>query len=373
MEVEKERQYHPVEALKARKILEDILPQTTAKSCGMAVLNFMKKRNFESPRFYLHTGELYVRPPVDEKITSDMAAITVAQKSSWAMHGTSGVLCFDVEHPRGDSHQITLAVLWSVPLSETLYSNQFNVRVVPRSMRCDEKLFNLLSENIRNAGDVIEEEQEGITIRADMSKDPRSILYVECRTPEEAPIWPLTKTEPIRAGKDLQDRCREWLGECEAKNCCAIGIDNWSSRTLTNPKIYMDSGHVVYELPERVESKMAGATLTKKKDYSLSGTAGLLAYDIEEGREEGKVKARLAIMWQVPFTSGVVLQNSFNVRTIPPNEEVDENLFDQLKHNARLAKDGPFKTSDAHGYLIHVQMGVEPKSMLTVCFSDKTE
>jgi len=143
--------------------------------CAIGVNNYTSDFVLTNPEMFVDTGRCEFAPP--ERTDSNMAAPALFTKTQYSLRGSSGVLTYCV----GEHHK--LAVLWMIPLSETLHANVFNARILPFSTVCDHDLYQSMRAGAQQAknGELRRHEEGGFEIEAAMETDSKCTLIVNLR------------------------------------------------------------------------------------------------------------------------------------------------------------------------------------------------
>jgi hypothetical protein len=170
-EAEKPKHSQPVgqgEALQDR--LRTWIRDTKYKCCCAIGLNNKTKMTFRNPQVFIETGTCVYLPP--EECEPSMAGPALFTKNPWSLRGSAGVMTYELEGKR-------LAVMWSVPLSEMVHNNIFNVHVIPLDTPCDRALYEKFRASARPAKEGSSRYvDEDFAIEAEMGTDSRCELVV---------------------------------------------------------------------------------------------------------------------------------------------------------------------------------------------------
>lgn len=356
-----EASHHTIEAAKARDEVMKILEEVPVKSaCGIAVRNFLKGHVvLENPRYFISTGRIIHDPTY--RIKHEMAGIAVFGKTDFSVRGCSGLLSYDIS-----GTDLMICVLFSVPLSEIVFENKFNVGLRQQA-ELDENLFHELYQKCRTAEEEITTEEKDFVCKGTMTHDSKALLMLDISssktTPlmEEVPAAAPRHSEPVDTGHALELRLQQWIQETPLKCVCAIGINNYTKFRLVGPENFIYTGKCLVDLPENCEPNRAAPCLFSKSEFSLRGTSGVLTYTVEGGPKNHK----LAIMWSIPL-SETVMQNYFNVRLVPHGTICNQDLYNSMRESSRAAKDGEMKRTEADGFHLEATMDTDSKATCIV-------
>ncbi|KAH3763428.1 hypothetical protein Pelo_4762 [Pelomyxa schiedti] len=132
----------------------------------------------------------------------------------------------------------------------------------------------------------------------------------------------------VHPGDELLDLLVTWSRQACTRRTCALGIENHTKEGFGTPFYWLTQGRVVYEPPDTVEPETASPSMWSKKKYALSGSSGVLGYNI--GSEN-----RIVVAWKVGFAS----ENRISAHIMKPGP-TDQELYDSLMKISRKATDG---------------------------------
>jgi hypothetical protein len=223
-----------------KEVLRGWLEEVDVKcACAVGIKNTTKGRTLENPRMFIVGGGMAHEPT--GTVEPDMASVSLFTKTQYSLTGTSGCLCYDIS-----GTDMMVSALWSVPFSETLSENHFNVRCLHRDL-CNDMLFKLLWADSKTPNEEVVREENGFRVCACMGREDKAILIVDCF--ESSLPGVLVIADPVRSGPELERRLREMLEECDVKTACGVGINNLSGHQLISPRVYIDSGRSVWPRP----------------------------------------------------------------------------------------------------------------------------
>ncbi|GBB89068.1 hypothetical protein RclHR1_15720002 [Rhizophagus clarus] len=126
----------------------------------------------------------------------------------------------------------------------------------------------------------------------------------------------------------------ELLKELHAARKVAITIKNYTSQTLENPKLYLQTGTSKYPLPTHPVSNNKGLVWgARKVSYSTKGTSGVIVYHIKD------YDLSLALMWSIPFAY-LSYSNWWNIKVYEGLIEPNEDLFWKMYYDNPEKGDG---------------------------------
>lgn len=144
--------------------------------------------------------------------------------------------------------------------------------------------------------------------------------------------------EIMKAGKIMHDRT------------VSIGTANVKGRSLVNPRYYLRRGMASSSPAYEITPGRTSLKLFVKKDWTATGTGGVVTYDIE-GTEH-----KVAIMWMVPFDFNLY-DVWFNVKVYPKSYGESRHMYDQMYKWA-----GSWR---ARGWEERTEYGVNVKATMT--------
>ncbi|XP_069033799.1 DELTA-thalatoxin-Avl1a-like [Embiotoca jacksoni] len=117
---------------------------------------------------------------------------------------------------------------------------------------------------------------------------------------------------------------------------CTVQLTNESSRyTLSNPRVYMDSGRCTVPLPPAIRPSSTGEALFTKTPNTARGSVGVFTYDLFNNDAKASSE-KLAVLYLVPFDlnlkSIVYAVGVFGVGT-----ECNRQLLREMSNNTSAA------------------------------------
>merc|ERR1712227_1032848 len=106
---------------------------------------------------------------------------------------------------------------------------------------------------------------------------------------------------------------------------CAIGIGNVKGGALINARWFNAAGMIAASPPQPLSQRKSALLLFQKTSFSLYGTSGIIAYDID------KTDKMLAVSWNIPYTSST---GHYNVKIYSSDIELNDELFTQMQDKA---------------------------------------
>lgn len=150
-------------------------------ACALGINNYSQSQLI-APHVHIDSGVSAVDPP--NIVDPQMASPSLFCKRKYSLKGSAGVLTYDIKDT-----QYMLAVLWSVPFSETVMENSFNALVLSKS-ECNSELFKRLYREARRASQgESAREDSGFQVTARMDTDSRAVLVVDLRSKKQT--WSL--------------------------------------------------------------------------------------------------------------------------------------------------------------------------------------
>ncbi|KAH3762288.1 hypothetical protein Pelo_5903 [Pelomyxa schiedti] len=167
-------------------------------------------------------------------------------------------------------------------------------------------------------------------------------------------------TETVSAGNGLRDMLKQYISTTEYRRGCAVGINNWTGLSLTNPQVHVVHGNMgIKELPQEVPTGMAVPLIFEKTGWVMVGSAGVVTYDI------GATGQRVAVMWMVPWHHHI-WDKWFNVRIVPCGS-TNHRLYHRMYHEERAQRATEGKmTREEKGFLLDAEMTNDDIATLTV-------
>lgn len=155
---------------------------------------------------------------------------------------------------------------------------------------------------------------------------------------------------------------------------CSVEINNNSGYfTLTNPRVFTESGHCEIPPSPMVGPCCLGSAMFNKTTGAATGAVGVLTYDLYNPNY-GDCSYVLAIMYSVPFDRNLY-SNWFAVGVFSRGVECDYNLYDSMYNNSeynfvRGQGDGSSVTYQGEFLMVSASMSDNGEAMLRVDIND---
>jgi hypothetical protein len=337
----------PIHTKELKKVLQRWLDETDVKcACAVGVKNYTRQNNIENPRVYIASGKT-VQEPTD-KVEPGQAAAAFFTKTEYTLKGTSGCLCYDI----GETDYMA-AVMWRIPFSETLSENCFNIRCLKKG-ECNRALFDELSKTCKTANGELITEENGFRVCGCFGRESKALLIIDLY--DSVSLGALSTAEPVKIA-DIEAELQSWLSDCAVSVACGIGVSNYSGHQLRDPKSFIIFGRSCVDPPRATNHSYAAPSMYCKREYSLTGTSGVLTYDIKD------TENMLVIVWMVPVTQ-ILIDNMFQV-AVMKKANCDCGLYKQLITGSHSAKNG-VQIREELGFQVSARMGTVSHATLIV-------
>lgn len=128
----------------------------------------------------------FCEDPLPPMVGPCSSASTVFNKTTGAVTGAVGVFTYDLFNADLNDYNHVMAIMFSVPFDQVLYSNWFAVGIFERGHKCDYNLYDVMykgsENNFRRAkasGSSISYDGDYVVISASMSDSVEAVLKVE--------------------------------------------------------------------------------------------------------------------------------------------------------------------------------------------------
>ncbi|XP_059214949.1 DELTA-stichotoxin-Hmg2b-like [Centropristis striata] len=155
---------------------------------------------------------------------------------------------------------------------------------------------------------------------------------------------------------------------------CSVEISNNSGcYTLTNPRVFTESGCSEVPLPPMVGPCSAGSALFNKITGSATGAVGVFTYDLFNG-SIGDYSHVMAVMFSVPYDRNLY-SNWFAVGIFERGNNCDYNLYDIMYNGnednfVRAKADGSCISYEGDYVIVSASMSDSGEAVLRVDISD---
>jgi len=190
--------------------------------------------------------------------------------------------------------------------------------------------------------------EDDVTETDEPGSDVGSRLFVDLLPPKNKPGEVLDTTSEKEVNRALDEVLKSTA--IMHDRSCAIGSANVQGSQLVNPRFYLKSGMAAAVPPFEVNTGETSLKLFVKKDWTLTGSVGVVTYDIV-GTDH-----KVAILWSVPFDWNLY-DVWFNVKVYPQDYPTAKHMYDQMYYYA-----GPWR---ARGWESREEYGVKITTSMT--------
>jgi hypothetical protein len=201
----------------------------------------------------------------------------------------------------------------------------------------------------------------GQTVKIETSLGNPLILGVNVLT---VPRFLGISTTPVTDYSKISEELEKILNSMNVIRKIAIAIVNNTEKKLINPKYYLEDGEIK-RTDLTIYEKEVGFVASRKTEYSVFGTWGVVTYEIENTNK------KLAIMWSVPYNYSIY-ENWFKLAIINLDNQTNKNLLDDMYYNKGMTK-GKVKnaasgsqTWQQEGYILEGIMGTGGSATLNM-------